>query len=648
MTTRTLILFLLVTALPFAAQNSPRPTAADLPPQSDVLKLTDWRGHSGDNPAWASPNFDDASWPQSLPPMRSTVIDVPSGYRWYRATVTLPASLQGRPLAIGMGAMEEVYEVYVEGVSVGRFGHWQPSPDGPFARSVYFSIPAAQIHGTTLHIAIRRWIGGSNTNIVIFYASGGNRFIHPPELGPESTIQDRAELYPYVGFFFGLPSNLSMLLLIAAGGIAFVLFSAQRQRSEYFFLGLYCAGLPISLFSGALLATDDSVMMRSPLPAACMLLYCIAQASALLFLSRVTPRFRHWLELGAAIDFSVRALGAYALLTQSVTANHLFWSIAFYPALVFTSLASVGLFLERKPGSVAIGLAILLRQLSEAWTAFIARWLNLPNLRNIAVGPFTIDLRNICDIIMVTVILTVLYRRFRDEQTQTVIYEQDMASARRMQQQMLADKSLECPGFHVDAVYRPAKLVGGDFYRTDLVDDGSLLIVVGDVSGKGLDAALLVSAVLGGLAIDREQNPGTLLANLNNAVHGRTAGGFITACCARLYPDGRLTVANAGHIAPYLNGKELAVEPGLPLGIVSGVAYSESFFATGGHTITWLSDGVLEAQNASGELLGFDRMTALTVKSATEIADAAQQWGQEDDITVLTVTLLPERNEAVA
>jgi phosphoserine phosphatase RsbU/P len=118
---------------------------------------------------------------------------------------------------------------------------------------------------------------------------------------------------------------------------------------------------------------------------------------------------------------------------------------------------------------------------------------------------------------------------------------------------------------------------------------------------------------------------------------GKTGGGFITAGCARFFPDGRLLVANAGHLSPYLDGKELPVEPGLLLGIVADGTYGESTFATSGRTVTWLSDGVLEAQSPSGELLGFERMAALTVKPAAEIADAAQRWGQEDDITVLTV-----------
>jgi serine phosphatase RsbU (regulator of sigma subunit) len=133
-----------------------------------------------------------------------------------------------------------------------------------------------------------------------------------------------------------------------------------------------------------------------------------------------------------------------------------------------------------------------------------------------------------------------------------------------------------------------------------------------------------------------------LLDDLNNAITGRTGGGFITACCARFYPDGRVVIANAGHISPYLNGREVQLENNLPLGIAAQTSYSETAIQTAG-TVTFLSDGVVEARDATGELLGFERMAALTARPAAEIADAAQRWGQEDDITVLTVKLTGNR-----
>jgi serine phosphatase RsbU (regulator of sigma subunit) len=104
-----------------------------------------------------------------------------------------------------------------------------------------------------------------------------------------------------------------------------------------------------------------------------------------------------------------------------------------------------------------------------------------------------------------------------------------------------------------------------------------------------------------------------------------------------------ITLANAGHVPPYLDGAELPIQPGLPLGLMPQSTYSESAFTLPpGERLTVLTDGVLEATNpATKELFGFDRTAAISTQSAKTIAAAAQVFGQEDDITVLTLTFAP-------
>ena len=116
----------------------------------------------------------------------------------------------------------------------------------------------------------------------------------------------------------------------------------------------------------------------------------------------------------------------------------------------------------------------------------------------------------------------------------------------------------------------------------------------------------------------------------------------------RISPNGTLTIANAGHIPPLLAGRELPVQPDLPLGLTAQSDYSESAFTLpAGEQLTLLTDGVVEATNpTSKELFGFDRTAAISTQSAEEIAAAAQAFGQEDDITVLTVTFAPTLNPA--
>ncbi|HBY63693.1 MAG TPA: hypothetical protein DEH78_28040, partial [Solibacterales bacterium] len=183
----------------------------------------------------------------------------------------------------------------------------------------------------------------------------------------------------------------------------------------------------------------------------------------------------------------------------------------------------------------------------------------------------------------------------------------------------------------VESVYVPAAEVGGDFYQVLDRDDGTCVVVVGDVSGKGLKAAMLVSVAIGILRNEKSSSPAAVLSALNRGLHGQTGGGFVTCCCLRL--GERITVANAGHPPPYTDGQESAIPSGLPLGLVAEADYEEAVL--NGSVMTLVSDGVIEAANAAGELFGFERTAAVSTKSAGEIAEAARAWGQNDDITVV-------------
>jgi sigma-B regulation protein RsbU (phosphoserine phosphatase) len=220
----------------------------------------------------------------------------------------------------------------------------------------------------------------------------------------------------------------------------------------------------------------------------------------------------------------------------------------------------------------------------------------------------------------------------------------ELASARAVQEHLVPAKLPTLPGLDLGAVYIPAAEVGGDFYQVFQQSDGSALIVVGDVSGKGLRAAMTGTLVLGGLRALAEEtvSPWQILHRLNNLLAHSPDGGFVTCLCARITPEGLLTLANAGHLAPYRNGDECEVDCGLPLGIVAGAEYTETTEQLErGDTLTFMSDGVVEAQADSGELFGFDRTRTISEQSAEEIAAAAQRFGQRDDITVLTVGLEP-------
>lgn len=134
------------------------------------------------------------------------------------------------------------------------------------------------------------------------------------------------------------------------------------------------------------------------------------------------------------------------------------------------------------------------------------------------------------------------------------------------------------------------------------------------------------------------QSPGEILAAMNQRMLTRSGGGFTTCLVLRVDSDGKLTIANAGHLSPYLAGKELPLQNGLPLGLSADTTYAESTFKlSANEQLTLLTDGVVEARNKAGVLFGFERTAALSVQPAEAIAKAAQAFGQDDDITALTL-----------
>jgi hypothetical protein len=191
------------------------------------------------------------------------------------------------------------------------------------------------------------------------------------------------------------------------------------------------------------------------------------------------------------------------------------------------------------------------------------------------------------------------------------------SAARELQQQLVPVALPPVPGWHIEAAFHPAAEVGGDFYQVLAQSDHATLIVLGDVSGKGLKAAMTGVLAIGALRALAAENPGpaALLTRLNQQIVEARQGGFITCLCALLNTDGTMIFSNAGHLNPYRNGIEL----------------------------TLLTDGVLEARiPGTGELYGFERTAAISIESAAAIASAAQAFGQDDDITVLTLTLAPK------
>jgi phosphoserine phosphatase RsbU/P len=220
----------------------------------------------------------------------------------------------------------------------------------------------------------------------------------------------------------------------------------------------------------------------------------------------------------------------------------------------------------------------------------------------------------------------------------------ELAAAHRIQSRLVPVAFPALGAFSIEAAYIAATEVGGDFYQAFPEADGGLLFFIGDVSGKGLSAAMVGTLVVGALRTLAVQqlSPARALTLLNQQLVGQTDGGFVTCLCARISPAGIMIISNAGHLAPYVDGAEIELANALPLGISSMADYTEQVVQLHPSAkLTFISDGVVEAKNAQHELLGFARTQQLSVLPAAAIAQAAQTHGQADDITVVTVQLGP-------
>jgi hypothetical protein len=251
-------------------------------------------------------------------------------------------------------------------------------------------------------------------------------------------------------------------------------------------------------------------------------------------------------------------------------------------------------------------------------------------------------LRSVAIAAVVVSMTILLVQQLRTTSQERAELHGEMASAREIQQYLIPENLPPTPGLDIRSVYQPSREVGGDFFQV-LPDsrDGSTLVVVGDVAGKGLKAGMLAALIVGAIrtAFKFTSDPGSILALLNERLQGR---GLVTCLAIRIDRNGNAELANAGQLPPYINGKELALDGALPLGALPDIAFPVTRIQLReGESMLLVSDGVVEARNPAGELFGFERTRSISTHTADQIADAAKQFGQEDDITVLTLTLAP-------
>jgi len=237
--------------------------------------------------------------------------------------------------------------------------------------------------------------------------------------------------------------------------------------------------------------------------------------------------------------------------------------------------------------------------------------------------------------------------------------EQDLRVARTIQQANLPKEVPQLDGWQINPYCQPAREVGGDFYDFHFLSEGRLGLVVGDATGKGVPAALVMTGVcafLGGVATaSGSSSPGEVLAQVNEALLARIAPNmFVTCFYAILDPEsGSLTYANAGHSLPCCRRQDAATDlsaRGMPLGLMPKMSYEAKETILGpGEGVLFYTDGLIEAHNPQGEMFGTPRLRKLLSHHLMGEADLSatlleelysfvgEGWEQEDDITLLTL-----------
>lgn len=665
------------------SQTPPAPQApAPLPPAqvislgNSVATLAEgWKFSPGDSPfidgspAWAQPGFDDSHWvPMDLTP-KAGAVDIQygttgfvpgwtkrgypklNGYAWYR--LRLRISNPGGPLWLKMPLdFDDAYQVYANGRYVGQFGKFSANHVALYySRAASFPLPPPGPDGEVV-LAMR------------FYMSTSTQFLGPdvggmhgpPTLGLASTIQllQSAEDEVNRVSFFGNLAQALLFLLIAP----LPLWAWLRVRGEpawmWLFLGLMCTMLRgiltilgdlTSLLTIAEVTLVNEVLLI-PLGLFLWVIFWwewfglrekrwIFRAASLLLVAQMLTRF--FANSGL---FGLRIVPQPWLPSLNLASV---WCSALLGALLIVILAEA--FRRDHTEALLAALPILLLEYGS-FGNYLQNSFDIPN----TFFPFGlgISMGNIASMLMVLVIGVLAMRRFLRSQVSEELARQtvakDIEQAQQLQQRVLIPEAIASPSFTVETEYRPAQTVGGDFFQTLSRPDGTLLVVIGDVSGKGISAAMLVAVLVGAIRNRAEDSfdPASMLARLNRRLIGRSGGHLATCLVAELKPDGTMRIANAGHLPPYLNGKEMELEGSLPLGAAGEIEPSEQRFTLKrGDRITFMTDGVVEATNSARELFGFDRTRGISGESAAAIVDQAQSFGQEDDITVLGVEFAP-------
>ena len=618
----------------------------------------DWQFHLGDNPAWASPDLDDSSW-------EPIAVDKPwgmqnhfayTGYAWYRRHVNFSPMPPGDSnLELLMPPIEDIYEAYWNGKAIGHLGKMPPLPN------VYRGLPAQVVglgRAQSGVLAFRVWKGPSLSS------DNGERggLNGAPLVGtPEAIAAYKASLdYRWLtGRLFAFAMQLVYALMSLIG---FVAWFRNRSRRVLLWMSVWSSALLLSVIIGGLrlpltaaLVTGlaQPILSLADISIWYLLLYLL-ELDRHPFLPRWT-RVLAWVSVvcGAsdglltAFDWS----GPHVLVLQIADAVLTLPTMLIEVFPVVLICFALGKRLNVARWLVAVVAAFTQLTLGfQNITAQGERFTHWTISDKVSTPLFVMAgaVFNLSAIEFALLLLAILYAVYRytvEQGEHQAAIEQEFKSAQELQQVLIPETLPSLQGYAITSAYRPAQQVGGDFFQLISRADGSALLVLGDVSGKGLKAAMTVSLIVGTIrtVAETSDDPAEMLNSLNRRLDGRLQDGFATCLALWLDAEGNCVIANAGHLSPFLNRNDFVLPGALPLGLDPEIAYEKTHLRLAiGDRLTLYTDGLLEARNTAGELFSFERVKTLlaTQPDAEQATEAAVAFGQEDDITVITLTRL--------
>jgi hypothetical protein len=639
-----------------AASSMQGPSAAEPPidttAQTVATENGPWRFHVGDDARWADPAFDDSRWETyAIDPVHAQ-LTVPEaleaapmsgwqghghpgyvGYAWYR--ISIDAAYDRSALAILMPQhVDDSYQVYANGKQIGAFGQFEAHHFVYYSRPELFPVPAGVIPAKgPLTIALRfhssKFDALPNSKI-----NGGLRGL--PLLGPTPLLAVcyQAQIGQIISQIWA--GGAFAFLWGSVGLISLFLFLFTRTRREYLWAGIVLTGV-------AIVMACDLAGRLTPIPIQIM------------FPCRYVGI---WIGLSAGPIFVMYLLGVHKPLWRrlnyiliAVLTTGIAIELSIYVGLAPPTTNWEGATAVLRFAVLGNALLVLAIAIDGVRTLGSKAWLPLtPGLfgacglvLELAGRQFSAIFSGLMLLVPVALLIVFLLRAAQQHR-ENEQYLLDMRQAQEIQQLLLPENLPIVAGFSIESVYLPAREVGGDFFQVLEPQTGSILIVFGDVAGKGLPAAMLVAMLVGAIRTRAQEtgDPAKILDALNDRLCGNTRGGFATCIAVHISSAGAVYMANAGHLVPYLNGKEIGLDGALPLGVTAEIEFvAASFSLQPGDRLTIVSDGVVEATNGQRELFGFDRLREISTQDAQQIADAAKKFGQEDDITVLTLQRLP-------